>query len=670
MRNTVPEFECDNNRTIAYQKDVVPEHHPALQLVQTTPTGTEGLDLPEISETFSVWVEMILSATKTLDIEQFYIIDKQESDPGDGPGRLAPVLDAIKSAAARGVVVRIVIDSKYAKEYERDWNQLSKIDGIEVRQIAFEDLTGGILHAKYFIVDGCEAFIGSQNFDWRSLEHVVELGVRIRVPNVVQAISGVFETDWAIAGGERDFRARIPDDGYGLPVNALHLGKDIQINVAFSPAGWLPDESLWDLPQIINMIDNAKDRLRLQVMSYAITDYKTPEFWEAIDNAVRRAATRNVDVRILIGDWTKHNDLKMASVRSLHCFPNIVVRMVTIPPAVEGEIPFARVIHSKFLTIDDQMSWIGTSNWSRDYFYNSRNLGLIVRGPSFAAQLNKLFDKLWSSIYSYEVMAGPLRDVLNRVQICRNAGHTPIVIFDLDDTLFSTRERTLRIMQEFSKDYSDQFSDFQHVLNRISLDDVGYGIIPTLQNIGVSNSALAKELQAYWWARFFQDEYVAYDLPVPGVVNFVNECFDNGAVIYYCTGRHYRKAGRRYSGGNTRSYMLEKESPSTGMERGTIRALLDRGFPLASGRAILHLKSSFHQHDADFKNEDAIPKIRALNGQVVATFENEPENANIFLRAFPEAMHFWLQTQHKPDAKPADPHLIKIYDFFTRMAPA
>lgn len=665
--NESPEFSHD----IGVEKETVqPDLPAALQLVQTTPTGTEGLCAPEIPEAHAVWLEMIRSAQRTIDIGQFYIINKLESDLGEGPGRLEAILNAIKDVAARGVVVRIVIDSKFAKDYDSDWKQLDELEGIEVRRIPFDELTGGILHAKYFVVDAQEAFIGSQNFDWRSLEHIVELGVRIRQTNVVQAVLGIFETDWEIAGGNPDFRANLPDGGYALPVDTMHHGQDIRVDAAFSPKGWLPDDKLWDLPKIIDMIDNAKERVRLQVMSYAITGYKSPEFWGEIDNALRRAATRNVDVRLLIADWTKRNDRKLASVRSLHAFPNIVVRMVTIPPAAGGEIPFARVIHSKYLTVDGESSWIGTSNWSRGYFYNSRNLGIVVAGRSFANQLEGLFDGLWSSTYSYEVMSGPLRDVLNRVQICCNAGQTPIVIFDLDDTLFSTRERTLRIMQEFSKDYSVEFPSFQHVLNRIRADDMRYGIKPTLANIGVSDDVLIEKLQEYWWDRFFQDEYVAYDLPIPGAVSFVNECYDNGAVIYYCTGRHYRRGGRATVVPNEVSEQSAQKPPSKGMERGTIRALLDRGFPLASGRAILHLKGSFHQHDPDFKYNDALPKIRALNGKVVATFENEPENANIFLKAFPGAMHFWVQSQHKPDAKPPDPHLSKIYDFFTRVAPA
>ena len=60
---------------------------------------------------------------------------------------------------------------------------------------------GGVLHAKYFIVDGREAYLGSQNFDWRSLEHIQELGCASACPRWCDRSADVFESDWALAAG-------------------------------------------------------------------------------------------------------------------------------------------------------------------------------------------------------------------------------------------------------------------------------------------------------------------------------------------------------------------------------------------------------------------------------------------------------------------------------------
>ena len=251
--------------------------------------------------------------------------------------------------------------------------------------------------------------------------------------------------------------------------------------------------------------------------------------------------------------------------------------------------------------------------------------------------------------------------VLSEIQHSIRKRINPIVVFDLDDTLFSTKERTLKIMREFEDKYAHKFPDFKYAMNRIRTRDICYEMRTTLIIMGVKNVKLYKELNEFWWKRFFQNEYLGCDVPISGAVEFVQKCYKEGALIYYCTGRHYRSGD--FGVNDPTPKFSEANRFTAGMERGTINALLEQGFPLASGRAVLHLKEDFLQDDAEFKLMGAIPNIRGLNGHVVATFENEPENANQFLEAFPEAMNFWLQTQQKPDAVLPESGLIRISDY-------
>ncbi|GAH00209.1 unnamed protein product, partial [marine sediment metagenome] len=48
---------------------------------------------------------------------------------------------------------------------------------------------------------------------------------------------------------------------------------------------------------------------------------------------------------------------------------------------------------------------------------------------------------------------------------------------------------------------------------------------------------LLKEMIDSWRKKFFNGEYLKYDEPVPGSVEFVNELSDSGALIIYLTGR-------------------------------------------------------------------------------------------------------------------------------------
>jgi hypothetical protein len=64
--------------------------------------------------------------------------------------------------------------------------------------------------------------------------------------------------------------------------------------------------------------------------------------------------------------------------------PNVEIRVVTLPKASTGFIPYARVIHSKTMTIDGKLAWVGTSNWSGGYFDLSRNLEIVLRNEQMA----------------------------------------------------------------------------------------------------------------------------------------------------------------------------------------------------------------------------------------------------------------------------------------------
>mgnify|MGYP003337230588 FL=1 len=77
----------------------------------------------------------------------------------------------------------------------------------------------------------------------------------------------------------------------------------------------------------------------------------------------------------------------------------MLFRSASIPEASTGFVPFARVCHTKLLVVDDTWAWVGTSNFGRDYFYASRNLGLVGNGAAFAGPVSGYFETLWTSPY-------------------------------------------------------------------------------------------------------------------------------------------------------------------------------------------------------------------------------------------------------------------------------
>lgn len=373
---------------------VVTAEPPAVQLVETAPVETT-LDHPDIPDAAVVWREMIDGATRTLDVAQFYV----SNAPG---GRLEPVLQAIEAAAARGVRVRLLVDEGFYGQYPESADRLGKRAGVEVRRFDVSKHMGGVQHAKYFLVDGREAYLGSQNFDWRSLEHIHELGVRVRQAEVTRALADVFELDWGLAGGA----AAKPDAAKGagaarFPIEVRQGGQAMALTPLASPKGWLPDESLWDLPRLRAMIDGARRSVTVQLLSHRPRMRDGTPFPD-LDDALRRAAARGVRVRLLLADWSKRRG-SIEPLQRLAEVPGVEVKLATIPRWSGGFIPFARVIHAKYMVVDGAAAWIGTSNWEGDYFQKTRNVGLLVEGGPFAGQLERVFQEVWGGPYAAAV---------------------------------------------------------------------------------------------------------------------------------------------------------------------------------------------------------------------------------------------------------------------------
>ncbi len=152
---------------------------------------------------------------------------------------------------------------------------------------------------------------------------------------------------------------------------------------------------------MIAWIDEARDALRIQLLTFRMTDRDGKRFDE-LESAILRAAERGVRVQLLVADWGKRGGT-IEGLQELTSQPGIDVRMVTIPPAKRGHIPFARVIHSKYMVVDDSRVWLGTSNWEEGYFYESRNVGLLIEGEACAERLTRYFEAGWQGPYAYAV---------------------------------------------------------------------------------------------------------------------------------------------------------------------------------------------------------------------------------------------------------------------------
>lgn len=387
-----------------------------VELIESWPVETT-LDHADIRDAATVWLELIDGARTSLDLAEFYL----SNDPAGG-GRLTPIIVAIERAAARGVRVRILIEEVFYRTYPELADRFGAVPGITVRRLDSKAYSRGILHAKYFIVDGTTVVVGSQNFDWRALDHIQELGLVIRGEAPGRSFREIFALDWDLAGvfppgtvspGTGRARAdsvlarhRTRAPAGTVPFVWGSKGPPGTLRPVASPVGLLPDAESWDEPRLLELIESARTRVTVQLLNMSPLG-RDSTYYPELESALKRAAARGVAVRVLLSNWsTSANTLR--HLKALAAFPRIEVRFMVIPQWSGGFIPFSRTIHAKYLTVDGESFWLGTSNWERDYFHESRNVGVIGAHPGLAGRLARLFDDNWNSTYAEPL--DPCRD--------------------------------------------------------------------------------------------------------------------------------------------------------------------------------------------------------------------------------------------------------------------
>jgi len=385
--------------------DPDPEVNVEVELVESIPLET-NLDMPDVRNAHEVWLEMIEGAEKTLDIAQFYIANKEGELMED-------ILDAIISAAERGVTVRVILEQKMIDTYPESVKVLQDCEKISLGIYDIKNLTGGINHAKYFIVDGEEVFVGSQNMDWRALNHIHEVGLRIKSRAIAKTLERIFEADWKFCKGENVYGEEIIDrdkDGIGdeddpspqVPTWEKYPGENVEyLYLVSSPPELNPSGINPAGEELLRLIEEAHESIEIQLLTYSLTDY-SGEYWDVLDKALRDAAAGGVHIRMILSDWCKSKPL-IDYIKDLSQVENIEIKLGTIPEWSGGFISFARVEHCKYMVIDNKIAWVGTSNWSKDYFYSSRNIEIVTGCTDIVTKLSEKFEAGWNGDYVYFV---------------------------------------------------------------------------------------------------------------------------------------------------------------------------------------------------------------------------------------------------------------------------
>uniref|UniRef100_A0A182R1C7 PLD phosphodiesterase domain-containing protein n=1 Tax=Anopheles farauti TaxID=69004 RepID=A0A182R1C7_9DIPT len=396
----------------------------ALELTESIP---EGLIYPNGSptfkSTFDAWMALIAMARETIEIGSFYWTLKGADVYNHSSAREGETIfrQLFEAGTERKLQVRIAQSAPTSASPNLDTDLLAKQGAATVRSVDFPRLFGGgVLHTKVWIIDRQHFYLGSANMDWRSLTQVKELGVLGRNCScLVQDLAKIFDVYWDMGAPDARLPPKWPKEyaanfNYSAPAHVRFNGKTaLDTYFSSSPPRMSPDWRTDDLFAILDVIGKANRFVHISVMDYfPLTLYtRITQYWPYIDDALRKAAIeRKVSLRLLISLWDHSRPSEEYFLHSLEALSSalsgvdIQIRRFIVPASDDQKkIPFGRVNHNKYM-VTDNTAYIGTSNWSGDYFIDTAGIGMVISSfdtnGTVIQELQSLFERDWNSRYA------------------------------------------------------------------------------------------------------------------------------------------------------------------------------------------------------------------------------------------------------------------------------
>lgn len=335
-------------------------------------TGADEGLYGDTGEFFAALAEAIDAAEHHAHIE-FYIVSRDTSTEA--------VFQAMFRAVARGVQVRLLLDHlgsrKYPgrKEMEQaltdggvDWHHMMPIDPLR-RRWRRPDLRN---HRKLLVVDAETGFVGSRNLigdaygsaaNERAGRRWKDLSMRVS-GDVVTSLQSVFLTDWFTETGERLDAAT-----YLLDHPDLEPGDRANILQVVPSGPGFPTEP--NLRMFTALVSLATEKISIT------SPYFVPD--ESLLAAITSAAYRGVHVELFVGEKADQFLVGHAQ-RSYY-------RALLTAGVVIQLYPAPTVLHGKYLTIDDAVGVIGSSNMDYRSFGLTYEVMMMGFGGDLVARL-------------------------------------------------------------------------------------------------------------------------------------------------------------------------------------------------------------------------------------------------------------------------------------------
>ena len=318
----------------------------------------------------------------------------------------APVIEALLRARARGVICRVLIDHLGNIGFHGPVLKKLRAAGIPVHQMLpakpFDnqwnraDLRN---HRKIVVVDGAVGFTGSQNLvedtyhkrgNIKRGMHYIELVARVTGP-VVRELNSAFLTDWYSETEELLDARTAPEMRGPIPVTGESLCQVLPSGPGF--------EHNNNLMLFVALFHAARRRITI------VNPYVVPD--QSLLLALTSAAQRGVEVRLIVSEIGDQFLVFHAQSSYYEELLNAGVQIYRYRAPV--------LLHSKFLTIDDDIAVIGSSNMDIRSFELNLEVTLVCYDSHVVTDLLKVEADYLTCSHPLQLEAWQVRSLVTKL---------------------------------------------------------------------------------------------------------------------------------------------------------------------------------------------------------------------------------------------------------------
>lgn len=331
--------------------------------------------ISDYQESLDAMADAIREAERYVHVE-FYIFQADAATDN--------LFRALEEVAARGVTVRVLLDhwaNRGKPKYRRTLKRLDAMGAQWHLMLPVQPFKGKYQrpdlrnHRKLLVIDGRVAFTGSQNVtdstynlkkNIRRGLHWVDLMARIEGP-VVASVNAVFLSDWYSETDEV-----LTDE---IDLFDVRSGPgDLDCQIVPSGPGFEFENNL----KLFAALLYAAQRQIIVVSPYFVPD-------EALLLAITTACQRGIHVELFVSEEGDQAIVYHAQRSYYEALLRAGVKIWMYRK------PF--ILHTKSLTIDDEVAIIGSSNMDMRSFGLNMEISMLVRGEEFVREMRDVEDR-------------------------------------------------------------------------------------------------------------------------------------------------------------------------------------------------------------------------------------------------------------------------------------